>query len=252
MDLSVYEEYAEIEATHWWFKGRRVIFDALLRCINLSGDALMLDAGCGTGVNFDVLASYGKVIGLDQTEVAVRYARTHSAVPMLLGDVTALPFASDSFDLITAFDLIEHIGDDHACVREFARVCRPGGVIIATVPAFQWLWGRQDIISHHKRRYRAEQLARLFAHQGLEIHRLTYMNSLLFPAIAAVRLFRRIRPDDNSELRSDFSTTGPRCINILLGKLFGAEAWLLSRWRLPIGVSILCLARKPFNPESNM
>jgi SAM-dependent methyltransferase len=248
MDISVYEEYAQLETTHWWFRGRRAIFDALIRYLDIPEEALLLDVGCGTGVNFTVLASYGRVIGLDRAEVAVRYARAHTTVPTFVSTATALPFVSNSFDLITAFDLIEHIDDDAICAHELARVCRPGGFIMVTVPAFQWLWGRQDIISHHKRRYRSDQLAQLFTHQGLEIRRLTYMNTILFPAIAAVRLFRHSLPDCSGELHSDFSLLDLRWINTILGKVFGAEAWVLRRWCLPIGVSILCIARKPLYP----
>ena len=245
MDEAFYEEYAQIEATHWWFEGRRTIFDVVIRSLGLSKDALMLDLGCGTGANLNFLSAYGRAIGLDRSGVAARYAHARTAVPVLLGDVTALPFTTGSVDLITAFALIEHIDDDGACVRELARVCRPGGFIMVTVPAFEWMWGQQDVINHHKRRYRGDQLAQLFTSQGLEVTRFTHLNTILFPVIAAIRLFRRLVPERNEHLKSDFSMTEPGRLNSLLGKVFGAEAWLIRRWRLPVGVSLLCVARKP-------
>ena len=245
MEEVFYEEYAQIEATHWWFEGRRTIFDAVIRALPLPRDARLLDLGCGTGANLNFLSAYGRAMGLDWGAAAARYARARTSVPVFRGDVTALPFASNSMDLITAFDLIEHIDDDRRCVSELARVCRPGRFIMVTVPAFQWMWGRQDTINHHKRRYRADELVQLFTDQGLQIERFTYINTLLFPVVAAVRLFRRVVPERGGELKSDFSMTKPGPINTLLGKLFGAEAWAIRRWRLPIGVSLLLVARKP-------
>ena len=245
MEEKFYQEYAQIEATHWWFEGRRAIFDTVLRSLDLPANALLLDLGCGTGANLNFLTGYGHALGLDWGAAAASYARSRTAVPVLRGDVTALPFRSNSVDLITAFDLVEHIEDDLACAGELARVCRPGGFLMVTVPAFQWMWGRQDTINHHKRRYRADEFARLFTEQGLQIHRFTYLNTFLFPVVATVRLFRRFVPEKNDELMSDFSMTKPGRINTLLGRFFGAESKLIRHWDLPVGVSLLCLARKP-------
>jgi SAM-dependent methyltransferase len=245
MEEKFYEEYAQIEATHWWFEGRRAIFDTILRSLALPQDALLLDLGCGTGANLNFLTSYGRAVGLDWGAAAARYARARTAVPVLRGDVTTLPFRTNSIDLITAFDLIEHIDDDRACASELARVCKPGGYIMLTVPAYQWMWGRQDTINHHKRRYRGNEFARLFTDQGLQIERFTYLNTFLFPIVAAVRLFRRFVPERNSELTSDFAMTKEGRVNTWLGKFFGAEAKLIKHWNLPLGVSLLCVARKP-------
>lgn len=245
MEEKFYEEYAQIEATHWWFEGRRAIFDTILKSLELPAGPLFVDLGCGTGANLNFLAGYGRVMGLDWGAAAARYARSRTSVPVLRGDVTALPFRSNSVDLITAFDLVEHIDDDLACAAELARVCRPGGYVLVTVPAFHWMWGRQDTINHHKRRYQADALARLFTDQGLQIQRFTYLNTFLFPVVAAVRLFRRLVPEKNGELVSDFAMTKPGRINTLLGRFFGAESKLIKHWDLPVGVSLLCLARKP-------
>ena len=245
MEEKFYEEYAQIEATHWWFEGRRAIFDTILRSLELPPDALLLDLGCGTGANLNFLSSYGRAVGLDWGAAAARYASARTSVPVFRGDVKTLPFKTNSIDLITAFDLIEHIDDDVQCARELARVCRPGGFVMVTVPAFAWMWGRQDTINHHKRRYRGPDLAHLFTDQGMEIRKFTYLNTLLFPVVAAVRLFRRVVPERNGELVSDFSMTKPGRVNTLLAKLFGVEAHLIRRWNLPVGVSLLCVARKP-------
>ncbi|GIW43733.1 MAG: methyltransferase [Candidatus Binatia bacterium] len=244
MEEKFYEEYAQIEAVHWWFEGRRAIFHALLCRLPLSSDALLLDLGCGTGANLRFLSRYGRVIGLDWGAAAARYSRRRTGLPVLRGDVQTLPFRDGTVDVVTAFDLIEHIEDDRTCVAEMARVVRPGGYVLVTVPAFPWMWGRQDVINHHKRRYRAREFAELFHGAGLEILRLTYLNTLLFPVVAAVRLARKVIPEKNGELVSDFSMTKPGRINDLLARLFSLEAPVIARWNLPVGVSLLCLARR--------
>lgn len=245
MESQFYEEYAQIEAVHWWFEGRRAIFGTLLQELGLSPRSIILDLGCGTGANLAFLSHFGRVVGLDRGAAAARYSRQRTELPVLQGDVVALPVRSNTVDLVTAFDLIEHIDDDRSCVAEMARVCRPGGYLLVTVPAFRWMWGRQDVINHHKRRYEAREFAALFSDQALEIRRLTYLNTLLFPVVAAVRLFRRLVPERNGELVSDFSMTKPGRVNDALARLFSWEAAILRRHNLPIGVSLLCLARKP-------
>ncbi|MCX8072608.1 MAG: class I SAM-dependent methyltransferase [Candidatus Binatia bacterium] len=245
MEQAFYEEYAQIEAVHWWFEGRRAIFHALLSRLPLQREALLVDLGCGTGANLAFLSRYGRVIGLDWGAAAARYSRQRTSLPVLRGDVQALPLRSGSVDLVTAFDLIEHIDDDKSCVAEMARVVRPGGYVLVTVPAFPWMWGRQDVINHHKRRYRAKELVHLFDVTGLEIRRLTYLNTFLFPVVAAVRIARRIVPERNGELVSDFSMTKPGRLNDFLAKLFSLEAPLIARMNLPVGVSLLCLAQRP-------
>lgn len=245
MGAKYYGEYAQIEAVHWWFESPRAIFGTLLRQLPLAPDALLLDLGCGTGANLNLLSRYGRVNGLDRGAAAARYARNRTQVPVLRGDVRSLPVRSSTVDLVTAFDLIEHIDDDRACVGEMARVLRPGGHVLVTVPAFPWMWGRQDVISHHKRRYRARDFAQLFVMAGLRIRRLTYLNTFLFPVVAAVRLARRVFPEKNTELMSDFSMTKPGRVNDLLAKLFSLEAPLIARVNLPLGVSLLCVAERP-------
>ena len=250
MDASFYEEYARVEAHHWWFVGRRKIFGAVLRALGLPSGARLLDLGCGTGVNLDFLGGYGEAIGLDWDAAAARHARKRTPAPVLRGDVTALPFPNDSVDLVTALDLIEHIEDDSACAAELVRVCRPGGFVLATVPASPWMWGRQDVISQHKRRYRAREFRRLLAEQGLEIVQFTHINTLLFPVVALLRLLRHVFPERGSALKSDFSMTEPGPLNPFLGAVFGSEARVIRRISLPFGVSLLCVARKPVTDRS--
>ncbi len=243
MEESLYEEYAEIENSHWWFEGRRRIFDALLNDLELGPDVRIVDLGCGTGTNLELLSHHGRVTGIDFGAAAVRFTRERG-FDVLRADATRIPLADDSVDLVTALDLVEHLPDDAACTREMVRVCRPGGTLLWTVPAYPWLWGRQDRVSQHRRRYRRSEFRDLIEGTGVEVRLFTSINSLLLPAVAAVRGFRRVVPEQG-EPRSDFHLTGPPAINRLLGRVLGAEAWAVRRFPLPAGVSLLCLARKP-------
>jgi len=247
MDQDFFAEYAVIEDTHWWFRGRRKIFERVLAPMEAQRESRrILDIGFGTGAMLTFLARYGAVIGMDMSAEAIRFARTRCDRPMLLGDITKVPLADETLDLVTAFDIVEHVDDEKGALAELARVCKPGGHVLLTVPAFQFLWGNQDVVSHHKRRYRLGQLQQSVEGAGLRIVTLSYFNSLLFPIVAAVRVARRLRGEssDGEMPKSDFTMTKPGVVNDTLTHVFGAEGRLLARWRLPVGVSLLCLAER--------
>jgi SAM-dependent methyltransferase len=210
----------------------------------------VLDVGCGTGAMLAHLSRYGRVLGVDADAAAIRFCRRRGVREVRHVPPGPLPFAGGSFGLVTALDVIEHVPDDAAAVREITRVLTPGGVALITVPAFPILWGRQDEIAHHLRRYRARDLRALVEGADLELLELSHFNTVLFAPIAAIRLARRLarrRPADG-DLRSDFAMTRPGRLNDLLARLFAAEAPLVARRRLPFGVSILALARKAYSP----
>ncbi|MCC6847153.1 MAG: class I SAM-dependent methyltransferase [Deltaproteobacteria bacterium] len=245
MQPDFYAEYSQIEDTHWWFRGRREIFTRLLAPLGVK-PLRMLDIGFGTGAMLRFLEPYGSVIGMDMSVEAIRFARTRVACPMFLGSITHVPIASAAFDLVTAFDIVEHVEDDRAAFVELARVCRPGGHVLVTVPAFQFLWGNQDVVSHHRRRYTRAELGARMRSAGLAPRRLSYFNAILFPVVAAVRVARRLRGEPPSdEVKSDFTMTKPGPVNDALARVFGAEGRWLARWRLPVGVSLVCLAERP-------
>lgn len=244
MQQAFYAEYSEIEDTHWWFRGRREIFTRLLAPL-ATRPLQILDIGFGTGAMLKFLEPYGPVIGMDVAIEAIQFARTRCSCPMLLGSITALPIAEASFDLVTAFDIVEHVEDDATALVELARVCRPGGHVLVTVPAFQFLWGNQDVVSHHRRRYTLAALEARVRAAGLVPKRLSYFNALLFPVIAAVRVARRFRGEPTEPPQSDFTMTKPGLVNDALTRIFGAEGRWLARGRLPVGVSLVCLAERP-------
>ena len=247
METRFYAEYARVEAEHWWFRGRHAILRALLPVVlPTHPDTRILDVGFGTGNMLQFYEPYGAVVGCDMAAEAIAFARDRVSVPLVQGTATALPVADGSFDLVSMLDIVEHVADDETVVAEGARCLKPGGVLLAAVPAFQFLWGPQDTISHHQKRYRLGELTALMTRAGLTIERATYCNMLLFPPIAAVRMLRRLLPSRNgAELRSDFTMTGPGRFNSFLAGLFSLEAVRLRHGALPVGVTALAVGRKP-------
>jgi len=238
-----------VEDVHWWFVGRRrILLQVLNRYLGPDGSHArrILDVGCGTGTMLTYLASYGKVEGVDIDEEAIGYCRERGLEDVRLGEAANLPFGDGSFDLVTALDVVEHLEDDVAAFREMKRVLRPGGHILVTVPAHRFLWGDQDEVNMHKRRYVARELRDRLAESGFDVVRVSYMNALLFAPIAAARLLRRLehRVRPRTPHQSDFRYPAPGPVNPLLAAVFAAEGPVLTRVNIPFGVSILALAQK--------
>ncbi len=245
MEQDYYADYAQIQDTHWWFRGRRRIVETVLgRDLGPAGsfrERSILDVGCGTGSMLPLLGRFGAAQGVDTEPRAIELCHERGLQAARLYDGSRLPFEDGTFDAACAFDVIEHIPDDVSALRDMARVVRPGGLLVLTVPAFPFLWGPQDEISHHERRYTRATLRSAVAAAGTDLHRMSFFNTLLFPAIAAVRVLRPSRPE--AELKSDFTLTTPPAVNNALAGLFGAEAWFVARTGLPFGVSLLAVAR---------
>jgi SAM-dependent methyltransferase len=245
VDRATYEIEAELERRHWWFQGRRRILDRMLARLDppLPSGARALDVGCGTGANGPVLAARTALaVGIDSSTIPLRLAGAEPAhTARLRGDATTLPFPDASFDLVLALDVLEHLDDDAAGARELYRVLRPGAAAVIFVPALSLLWGLQDDVSHHRRRYGRAHLGGLITDAGLQIQRLTFFNSFLFPPILATRMLMRLFPP--KDLASENQLGGP-VANAVLGAIFAAEAPLLDRIDLPLGVSLACVARR--------
>jgi SAM-dependent methyltransferase len=189
------------------------------------------------------LARFGEVQGTDSDAEAVEYCRERGFTNVLQWADPPFPFEAGSFDVVSALDVIEHADDDLALLLEMRRLLRSGGLAVVSVPAYRFLWGPHDDINHHKRRYTAPVLRKQIDRAGLKIVRLTYFNTMFFPAVAGVRLARKLR-GGQSRPKSDFTLTKPGTANNILGRLFAAEAPVLKRMNLPFGVSILALAVK--------
>ena len=257
-----YEEYAHIELHHWWaIARRRIILTVLDRHVPRSTSQRVLDLGIGSGVMLTHLTSFGQIMGCEPERAALNFVGTRfrkdfnstqeegtADFPLVQGQAQRLPFQNESLDLITSLDVLEHIEDDEMVLHEIDRVLRPGGTVCVAVPMYPWLWGNEDLISHHVRRYQPGELETKMRAAGLRIVYQTYFNTLLFPIIALVRLFQRWRhpSPDADQVPSDFSLTKPGLFNDTLAWLFSQEARWIRRSRLPIGVSLLCLACKPW------
>src|SRR5689334_5039597 len=189
MDAETYAAEAETEETHWWFVGRRRLFAREISRLNVAKSAPVLDIGTSTGSNLRLLADlgFGRANGLEVSEEAIRYCRAKGFARLCCGDVCDLPFAGASFDLVLATDILEHVEDDQRAIGEIARVLRPGGRALITVPAFPSLWGLQDRVARHRRRYHMGQLRERLLAGGFAIDRAYHMNFLLFLPIWAAR-----------------------------------------------------------------
>lgn len=246
MDEALYRDHADMEEGHWWFEGRRAIVQDLLsqRLPCGASDRRLLDVGCGTGGMLPMLAEFGHVIGLEMSSEAAERARTRAphAAQVLVGRVPDdLPDAQ--FDVVSAFDVIEHIEDDLGAVKHLVESLRPGGLLVVTVPAFQWLWSPHDDLNQHKRRYTRARLRRLLSGAHLEVEYTSYFNTWLLPVVAAVRLARKL-PQNKGDGGSDFAMPAPR-VNRALSKLFQSERRVLRRASFPAGVSIVAICRRP-------
>ena len=243
MEKELYLESAEIEAKHWWFVGRRaILLDTLMRFSGASHNKL-LDIGCGTGLNAMLFSGNGFLVtGLETSAVAIGLARAIAPSIHILATSFPSPLVPrDSYAVITALDVIEHIDDDKGMIRAVADALQPGGIVLISAPAFSFLWSVHDELAHHKRRYNRAELRSSLAMAGLEPVFISYFNFFLFPAIALFRVLSgALRFSRNV---SDFSAS-PELLNSMLASIFAAERFLLRFFPLPFGVSLIAVARK--------
>jgi SAM-dependent methyltransferase len=244
MQAELYEKYREAERTHWWFVARRAIFEELLdEQTGPTPDGRVLDVGTGTGAALEYLTRYGPATGLDMDPEVVDWARAEHGLDVRCATVPPLPFDDAEFSLVTALDVLEHVDDDRGLASELHRVLRPGGVALVTVPAFNSLWGLQDEVAMHKRRYRLPELLSVCRSAGFSVTRASYFNTFLFAPIALLRLAERALPR-KPQRSSDFELGGSGRANSALASIFGSERRLLRRMDLPFGVSAFALLRK--------
>ena len=231
-----------VEQSHWWYTGRRKILESFLEdiCHGITDRRpRILDVGCGTGANLLMLSKYGDAEGVDVSEDALAFCRERGLENVKLGAAEKLPYEDGTFDLVTALDVVEHLDDDLGGLREMRRVLRPGGRVLLFVPTFMFLWGLQDDVSNHRRRYRLPELRRVLEQAGFEIERTTYANITFFlPILLARKLMRATGIKAESE-----NNINVPALNGLLGGMLGAESVVLKYMNIPFGVSGLCVAR---------
>jgi SAM-dependent methyltransferase len=243
MDPSLYAEFFAIEERHWWSVGMRAAFRTLL------ADALaerarprLVDVGCGAGITVKELGRSGAVLGCDLAFPALAHARLRGPdLQLCMADVLHLPLRAGAVDVALALDVIEHLDDDAAALREIHRVLRDGGSLLVNVPAFDALWSEKDVANHHRRRYSRGLLRRRLEECGFAVERLSFTNMTLFPPILVARQLERrlgLRWNRRREYHPDARLNG------VLANILRAEARLLRRVDLPIGTSLTGLARK--------
>ena len=243
MDPALYDQHARLEDTHWWFLGRRRLVLAELARFAGANVGRILDIGCGTGGMLPHYAAFGTACGLDPSEEA-QAACQKRGVPFVRGSGTQLPFADGSIDVITALDVVEHVPDDRGLLRELRRVLRPGGLLLLTVPAYQFLWSQHDVFNHHQRRYRRSRLEALVRSSGYEIAKLSYYNTTLFPAAMLRKATMRVNKNSAAPAASHLDEVRAP-LNTLLRWVMTAEQPLIERFDMPFGASIICAARRP-------
>jgi SAM-dependent methyltransferase len=243
MDRVLERQTHELEDTHWWYRGRRSIIAELLRPLALPAGVQILDAGCGSGRNMVDLARLGAVTGVEISSASVERARMRNVGDVVLCSVTEMPFPDGQFDLAVCLDVIEHVADEHGAFGELLRVVAPGGSLLVTVPAYQWLWSEHDVINHHQRRYTRRTLTQAAGRAGWRTARTTYFNGLLLPiAIPYRRLARRSHEEGGS---SDLQRM-PERLNEMLEWPLRVEARLIAKGRrIPAGLSLAAVFRKP-------
>jgi SAM-dependent methyltransferase len=242
MDRDYELQTHQAEGRHWWYRGRRRVIERVIAGLELPARPRILDAGCGSGRNMVELARRGAVTGIEVSDASVSLARERGAGEVISGSVLEMPFASDSFDLATCLDVIEHLEDDLAALRELRRVVAPGGSLLVTVPAYQWLWSGHDEVNHHFRRYTRSSLRRVAEEAGWTQARSTHFNSLLLPVAVLLRVLDRFsRKTTESSLDL---WVPPEPLNWLLERPLLLEASLIGHGgRIPAGLSLLAVFR---------
>ena len=244
MDAGYFERMYALEETHWWHATRRRLIVSLVdRAYGGRTGLRLLDVGAGTGRVLEELRKLGSTTGLDLDDDALRFCRRRGLDTAIKANLLALPFPAATFDVALALDVMEHIEDHVGAMREVARCLRPGGRLFIFVPAHPWLWSLQDEVSHHVRRYTARTLREAVLAAGYEIEQLGYFNTFLMPAVVLGRLWLRVQR--RYQEIADENSLHPGWANGLLRRIFGLEVPIVRRVSMPMGASLLCVARKP-------
>ncbi|MFN3724949.1 MAG: class I SAM-dependent methyltransferase [Allosphingosinicella sp.] len=240
MERIVYDRMAELDTRHWWYRARREVLAALIaRKVKPPEGARILEIGCGTGHNLEMLGQFGHVDAIELDDAAREVASARLGRVVLgarLPELEGVP--ERSYDMVALLDVLEHVEEDRAALRSIARRLKPGGAILITVPAFQWMWSAHDVVNHHQRRYSKRTLNAAIADAGLKVDFVGYFNSILFPLAAAARLAGRLTGEEESD-----DKLPPKPVNALFETLFGLERHAIARLPFTPGVSIAAVVR---------
>jgi SAM-dependent methyltransferase len=239
---------ARAEARHFWFRGfRRFVRPLLDQATQGLSDVRLVDFGCGTGANMELLDRYGRSYGFDLTFVGLQIGREAGRTRLAQASVSEAPLPADTFDVVTSFDVLYGLPDpiEKAAVAEMFRVAKPGGHVLVNVAAMDCLKGDHSVLGREVRRYSRSSLAQLLTGAGFAVERITYTNASLFLPMFAVRTYQRWRGlPEEAQAETDISVPAAP-VNALLDAVLYVESWWLRWFDNPAGSSLLCLARKP-------
>ena len=251
MNTNLLNAFYKVELVHWWFCGRRAVLKSLLRRFgNTSKPVKILDVGCGTGSDLTFFSQFGKTVGLDLSPVAIDYCHKRGFPNVKLANALSLPFSDNTFDVVALLDVLEHIDDDIAVLKEAHRVLKPGGIVIVTAPALPFIWSVHDTMQNHLRRYTPSRLTHIARKTHFKKCYLSYFNFFLSAPIIGTRLLSKL--PFCSFLTSinygpNFNIAHRKVLNGFLTRIFGMEALLIRHTSLPIGISLVTLLQKPTN-----
>ena len=246
MNPEEYEVMYQVEDHHWWYLGmERITCSVLERALPPEREARslkILDAGCGTGAVMKYLAQYGEVVGFDFSAEALRFSQKRGHTRLAQASVLETPFASGLFDLIVSFDVICERGvHDECALSEFARILKPGGLAMLRLPAYDWLRGKHDVATHILHRYTRSEIGAKLQDSGITPLCLSYANMFLFPIALMKRLSERLI---SSQQTGSYLTLDPGPLNGTLAAILSAEAPLIGKMGLPLGLTVVALGRK--------
>ncbi len=238
-----YKKMYELESSYWWHQGRQHIIASLLKKYlpDNEKNVQILDLGCGTGINFEILEKFGKVEGVDISDEAIKFCKKRGYQDISKGNVTDLHLPENTFDVVTAFDMLEHIEDDEKALRNMHKVLKPGGLAFILSPAYQFLWSGHDEALHHKRRYMLSEMHRKLSRAGFRMRKRSYCITFLSLPIFLYRLMSSFRPNRRPTTSYVFL---PLWLNNFFTLLLKIEGKLLKYINFPFGISILCIAEK--------
>jgi SAM-dependent methyltransferase len=244
MDARLYDELYRVEQDHWWFRARReIVWSLVRRYMNGTPNRRLkiCELGCGTGGNLAAVADWHDVVGVECSPQALEYARRRLGDRVSRGRLPHdVDLPSDTYDVVLLTDVLEHIEDDAGSAKKALRLLRPGGIVVATVPAYQWLYSPRDSQHHHFRRYSKRRFRDLWSAPNTRTLLLSHYNSLLFPPAAAARLASKLV---SRNMAGDLHVP-PRPLNNLLAQIMRSEANLLGRVPMPFGLSLVAVVRK--------
>jgi SAM-dependent methyltransferase len=245
MEKDLYGLYHKEEGSWWWGVGRRTLVGSLLRKYGAgNGRPHLLEIGCGAGGLLKELSRTSVAYGMDVEAESMKYCRERGLERLCLGDAAALPYRSEQFDAVVCVDVLEHLDDDRAALADIYRVLKPGGRLLATVPAFQWLWSRRDVQLHHKRRYTLAELRERVAEAGFRTLKISYINLTVFFPLWLMVKTGRLSAKEDAKVSVDFALL-PGPVNRVLAGVAALESKVTSRVDLPVGSSIVCVAARP-------